>query len=55
MASIEPSEESIFALALEKPNPAERLAFVEGACVGHPTLFATSRVCSGRMKRPAAS
>ena len=40
MESNEPSEESIFALALEKPNPAERLAFVEGACVGNPTLFA---------------
>ena len=40
MASNDPSEESIFALALEKPNPAERLAFVEGACVGNPTLFA---------------
>jgi eukaryotic-like serine/threonine-protein kinase len=34
----DPSEESIFALALEKPSPAERAAFVEGACVGNPTL-----------------
>ena len=35
-----PSEESIFALALEKPLPAERAAFLDGACVGDPTLRA---------------
>ena len=38
MPQNEPSDESIFALALEKPSPAERAAFVEGACVGNPTL-----------------
>ena len=39
MPQNEPSDESIFALALEKPSPAERAAFVEGACVGNPTLL----------------
>ncbi len=39
MPQNEPSEESIFALALEKPSPAERAAFVEGACEGNPSLF----------------
>jgi eukaryotic-like serine/threonine-protein kinase len=38
MPQNEPSDESIFALALEKLSPAERAAFVEGACVGNPTL-----------------
>ena len=38
MLQNEPSDESIFALALEKPSPAERAAFVEGACVGNPSL-----------------
>ena len=36
----DPSEESIFALALERPSPAERAAFVQGACVGNPSLLA---------------
>ena len=38
MQENDPSEESIFALALEKPSLAERMAFVDGACVGNPTL-----------------
>jgi eukaryotic-like serine/threonine-protein kinase len=36
----DPSDESIFALALERPSPAERAAFVQGACVGNPSLLA---------------
>jgi eukaryotic-like serine/threonine-protein kinase len=39
MPQDDPTEESIFALALEKLSPAERAAFVEAACVGHPTLL----------------
>ena len=40
MQENEPSEDSIFALALEKPSPAERMAFVHGACLGNPALLA---------------
>ena len=40
MQENDPSEESIFALALEKPSPAERMAFVHGACHGNPALLA---------------
>ena len=40
MLQKDPSDESIFALALEKPSPAERLAFVHGACAGDPDLRA---------------
>src|SRR5260221_13007114 len=39
MPQDDPTEESIFALALEKPSTAERAAFVEAACVGRPTLL----------------
>ncbi|MHC5542694.1 serine/threonine-protein kinase, partial [Singulisphaera rosea] len=39
MSQDDPTEESIFALALEKSSPAERAAFVEAACVGRPTLL----------------
>ena len=55
MPQNDPSDESIFALALEKPSPAERLAFLDGACAGNPTLRAGSRACSGRTRRPATS
>jgi WD40 repeat protein/serine/threonine protein kinase len=40
MPHTDPSDESIFALALERPSRAERAAFVQGACVGDPSLLA---------------
>jgi serine/threonine protein kinase len=38
--SVATSEQSIFLAALELPTPAERLAFLKGACGADPTLLA---------------